>query len=78
VKFRFEEMREALGLLEEVESGGTGHRGSTGVPVGRLVMYRELARQRAPVLHERWSGAAGFADAVCRSEERPRRTRESC
>jgi DNA-binding transcriptional MerR regulator len=76
LQFTLEEMREVLGLLDEV----TGRAHASDAPpaelLKRLAMYRELADQRAAVLHERWSSAAGFADALRRHEERLRHARK--
>jgi DNA-binding transcriptional MerR regulator len=76
LEFTLEEMREVLGLLDEV----TDRVRATDVPradlLERLAMCREPADQRAAVLHERWSGAAGFAGALRRHEERLRHARE--
>jgi MerR family copper efflux transcriptional regulator len=42
----------------------------------RLAMYRELADQRVPALHDRWASAAGLADVLRRHERRLRHARE--
>ncbi|MGY1827584.1 MerR family transcriptional regulator [Blastococcus sp. SYSU DS0541] len=76
LEFTLEEMRDVLGLLDEV----TDQAGAADTPAAqlleRLAMYRELADQRVAALHDRWAAAAGFAEALCRHEQRLHRTRE--
>jgi hypothetical protein len=57
-------MREALGLLDEVTSRARATDAPPAVLVERPARYQELARQRATVLHARWSSTAGLADAL--------------
>ena len=76
VKFRLEEMREVLGLLE-VEGRGTRHGGSAGVLVERLVMYRELLLSGQRSCTNAGRALPGSPTPCARHEERPRQTRES-
>lgn len=76
LEFTLEEMREVLGLLDEVTDRAHATDAPSAELLERLAMYRELADQRAAVLHERWSSAAGFADTLRRHEERLHHARE--
>jgi hypothetical protein len=77
VKFRLEEMREVLGLLEEWKAGARATDARPGVLVERLVMYQELGRQGQRSCTNAGRTLPGSPTPCARHEERPRQTRES-
>jgi DNA-binding transcriptional MerR regulator len=68
--FSLGEMREVLGLLDEVAEQQDAGDERRAEQLERLSMYRELADQRAAALHDRWASAAGFAQDLRRHEQR--------